>query len=57
MTANVFTDDAKRSIEAGMNAHIAKPLDIKALVKNLQKVLKSKNAKANDLTEDKNEKR
>ena len=40
-----------------MNAHIAKPLDIKALVKNLQKVLKSKNAKANDLTEDKNEKR
>ena len=57
MTANVFTDDAKRSIESGMNAHIAKPLDIKALVKNLQKVLKSKNAKANDLTEDKNEKR
>ena len=28
MTANAFQDDVQRSFEAGMNAHITKPLDI-----------------------------
>lgn len=31
MTANAFAEDADQSREAGMNAHITKPLDIKAL--------------------------
>ena len=27
MTANAFREDAERCMEAGMNAHLAKPLD------------------------------
>ena len=33
MTANAFTEDILRVKEAGMNEHIAKPIDIKLLVK------------------------
>ena len=29
MTANAFVEDARRSMEAGMNAHLVKPLDMK----------------------------
>ena len=36
MTANAFSDDVKNSIEAGMNAHISKPLDISLLEKTLR---------------------
>lgn len=28
MTANAFAEDAKKSLEAGMNAHLIKPLDL-----------------------------
>ena len=28
MTANAFQDDIRNCIDAGMNAHIAKPIDI-----------------------------
>ena len=28
MTANAFQDDIRECIDAGMNAHIAKPIDI-----------------------------
>ncbi len=31
MTANAFADDKKRAIEAGMNAHIAKPVSLDVL--------------------------
>lgn len=31
MTANVFSDDIRKSIEAGMNEHLAKPLDLNKL--------------------------
>jgi CheY-like chemotaxis protein/two-component sensor histidine kinase len=32
MTANAFEEDKKAALEAGMNAHIAKPIDIKVLL-------------------------
>ena len=40
MTANVFRDDIKRAEEAGMNGHIAKPLDIPDMMATLNTVLK-----------------
>ncbi len=33
MTANAFAEDAQKCLEAGMNAHIAKPLDIEIVKK------------------------
>lgn len=36
MTANAFDEDRKKSIEAGMNAHMAKPLDAKKLIKTIK---------------------
>ena len=32
MTANAFDEDARRCLEAGMNAHLAKPIQIKKVV-------------------------
>ena len=32
MTANAFSEDIRRSKEAGMNAHLAKPIDEKRLI-------------------------
>ena len=32
MTANAFAEDAKKCMEAGMNAHLAKPLDIHKVI-------------------------
>ena len=29
MTANAFAEDVRKAKEAGMNAHIAKPIDVK----------------------------
>lgn len=39
MTADAFSDDAQRCIACGMNAHLAKPLDIKECMRTLQKYL------------------
>ena len=39
MTANVFEEDVRRTREAGMNAHIAKPLDIQLMMATLKSVL------------------
>ena len=44
MTANAFQEDIKKAEEAGMNGHIAKPLDIPDMKATLQRVLKMKNA-------------
>ena len=33
MTANAFTEDRIRAKEAGMDEHIAKPIDVELLVK------------------------
>ncbi len=39
MTANAFAEDVKESLNAGMNEHIAKPLDINKLIATLKKWL------------------
>lgn len=38
MTANAFEEDAKQCFAAGMNAHIAKPVDMEFLEKTLQRI-------------------
>ena len=35
MTANAFSEDVQKALAAGMNAHIAKPIDITTLTKTL----------------------
>ena len=39
MTANAFAEDRLRAKEAGMNEHIAKPVDAKLLVKIIHKLV------------------
>jgi CheY-like chemotaxis protein len=39
MTANVFREDVERSLAAGMNGHIGKPLDFEQVVQQLQRYL------------------
>ena len=39
MTANAFTEDISKSIAAGMNAHISKPLSLTSLITILKKYL------------------
>lgn len=36
MTANAFDEDRKRAFESGMNAHLAKPIDINKLINTLK---------------------
>lgn len=40
MTANAFTEDVSAALNAGMNGHIAKPIDTKILYMTLRKVVK-----------------
>jgi CheY-like chemotaxis protein len=39
MTAHVFMSDIKECLEAGMNDHIGKPIDIDDVIKKLEKYL------------------
>ncbi|MCH1983246.1 PAS domain-containing protein [Ruminococcus sp. OA3] len=39
MTANAFAEDIQSALEAGMNAHLAKPIDIKKLLAILKKYI------------------
>ena len=39
MTADAFSEDIQRCLDAGMNAHIAKPIDIKEVSRQLQKFI------------------
>ncbi len=39
LTANAFEDDSQRCLEAGMDAHLSKPVDIEALKKTLGRLL------------------
>lgn len=42
VSANAYDEDVKASLAAGMNGHIAKPIDVKKLMMALSRVLKSK---------------
>lgn len=39
LSANAFSDDIRKSLEAGMNEHLAKPLDVAELISVLKKYL------------------
>ena len=39
MTANAFDEDMKKSIESGMNGHVAKPVDIETLLGVIGKII------------------
>lgn len=40
MTADAFSEDVKRCIDAGMNAHTAKPIDVENAARPLKKYIK-----------------
>ena len=40
MTANAFAEDEKAALDAGMNAHVAKPLDVELLKKTIRRFVK-----------------
>ena len=44
MTANVFREDAEKCMEAGMNAHLAKPLDAEKIKQTISEELRKQNA-------------
>ncbi len=44
MTANAFSEDIREAEKAGMNGHIAKPLDVPHMRRTLQTVLRQANA-------------
>ena len=39
MTANAFAEDKQRALAAGMNDHVAKPIDMNKLIPTLQKYI------------------
>ena len=41
-TADAFSEDVALCMDAGMNGHIAKPLDIKVVLKELRRAKESK---------------
>ena len=38
MTANAFEEDAQKCLEAGMNAHLSKPLQIRVVVATIANI-------------------
>ena len=42
MTANAFAEDVKEAMDAGMDAHVAKPIDMEALRRTLEQLLKER---------------
>lgn len=40
MTANAFAEDIQAALDAGMNAHVAKPIDMDILISTIQKCVK-----------------
>ena len=44
MTANAFAEDVKKALDAGMNAHVSKPIDVDILKDTLKRVLSDAHA-------------
>lgn len=44
MTANAFDEDRKQALECGMNAHIAKPIDVEKLLEVITSILNQRTA-------------
>ena len=42
MTANAFEEDKREALEAGMNAHLSKPIEVDKLIKTLKRSLNSR---------------
>lgn len=42
MTANVFDEDVERSLNAGMNAHLSKPIEPERLYAELAELINHK---------------
>ena len=40
MTADAFAEDVKRALDCGMNAHVAKPVDVDEVMRLLSKFIK-----------------
>ena len=42
MTADTFTEDIRRCLDSGMNAHVAKPIDVRVVSRLLKKHIEKK---------------
>jgi CheY-like chemotaxis protein len=40
MTANAFEEDRQKALNVGMNAHIAKPIEVETVLATIEQVLK-----------------
>ena len=40
LTANAFFEDAKKCLDAGMNAHLTKPIDMKKMTQTIGNFIK-----------------
>ena len=49
MTANAFEEDKRKALAVGMNAHIAKPIQIDKLLSMLVEVIRQQNSKRWDM--------
>ena len=41
LTANAFDEDVQRSMQAGLNAHLSKPVEPEALFETLENLIKA----------------
>ena len=41
MTANAFTEDVRKVLDAGMDAHLSKPVDVERLISTIRKYVYS----------------
>ena len=51
MTANAFSEDVRTAKEAGMDGHIAKPLDVPKMMETLSKVLEGETSRSVQMEE------
>ena len=48
MTANAFAEDEKEALNAGMNVHLAKPIDVGLLKKVIKQYIHKEKAERNE---------